>query len=120
MSEWTIPDGAIVPRSLTEHAGSTFFLANLDAGERVLGVADQVHEDLQDLVTVDEDRGHGFEFTEQFDAVELVNTEHRIRIQSLRHIDERQRCEISPDERNIRRETRDALVHVLEGLEVAT
>lgn len=39
MSEWTIPDGAIVPRSLTEHAGSTFFLANLDAGERVLGVA---------------------------------------------------------------------------------
>lgn len=39
MSEWTIPDGAIVPRSLTEHAGSTFFLGNLDAGARVLGVA---------------------------------------------------------------------------------
>ena len=55
---------------------------------------------------------------EKIDAVQLVNAKDAPGVGIVRHIHERDRCEVAAEERDIGRKTRDALVHVLEGLEI--
>ena len=54
----------------------------------------------------------------EVDAVEFVHPEQSRDIYLPRHLRERQRRQVVPDQRDVRREARHALVHVLERLEV--
>ena len=64
-------------------------------------------------------RGHAEQDIAQVvDAVQLVDSEDCVRVVGLRHIDKRQRTEIVPHERDVGRESRHALVHVFEWLEI--
>lgn len=51
-------------------------------------------------------------------SIQLVRAQHGIHIGLLRHVDEGQRAEVVADERDVGRQPRHALVHVLKGLQV--
>src|SRR5208283_2456724 len=55
---------------------------------------------------------------QQIDLVQFINAQERVGIERARHVDERQWRQIALDERDVRRQARHALVHVVERLEV--